>query len=279
MAKSKAKVSVGANGFTYPAKESVVVRECVEASAVLPPEKAGKTAAVTLSCDGACVTLDRNADTASVALVLTTGWNRAQAGLMEIVRFGATLLVVREWLDATVVSSREHGDDGRISGRDPGLKGWLEKNCPDINYKTAYGYMCAASGLRREAKLAEDVPLLAMMGEDPVPEARAEKLRKRVQRILAESTLGLLREAASAPQEAAAKGGQREGAGRPAAQHQGSVVAAGAAWGRIGPAIDKATAWHFERFLPEAITREALSTVSLLKDALEARLVELGKGK
>jgi len=268
---SKAKVQ-------KPAGKAVIVRECMEASAVLPPEAAAsKSAAVVLKCDGACVHMDRNADTASVARILNDGWRRAQGGLVEIMRFGATLLVVREWLE-TNCSPAENNSPKRGKGA-YGLKGWLSDNCPDINYKTAYGYMCAAAGLRREAKLAEDVPLLAMMGEDPVPEARAEKLRKRVLRIISTSTLGLLREAASAPQEAAAKGGQREGAGRPAAQHQGSVVAAGAAWGRIGPAIDKATAWHFERFLPEAITREALSTVGLLKEALEARLVELGKGK
>ncbi len=257
--------------------KEIIIRECVEANAVLPPEAtAPKSAAVTLRCDGACVHLDRNADTAAVALVLTTGWHRAQAGLVEIIRFGATLLAVREWLDGNYFPA-EINSPKRGKGA-YGLKGWLADNCPDINYNTAYGYMCAASGLRREAKLAEDVPLLVMMGEDPVPEARAEKLRKRVQRILSESTLGLLREAASAPQEPVAKGGQRDGAGRPSAKHNDSAVAAGAAWAKIGSQIDRATAWNFEKFLPEAITREALSTVKLLQEALTARLQELGKG-
>lgn len=256
--------------------KEVIVRECVEASAVLPPEKAVKTTAVTLKCDGASVHLDANADCAAVAQALNEGWRRAQGGLVEIMRFGATLLAVREWLDATVVSSREHGDDGRISGRHPGLKGWLTENCPDINYKTAYGYMCAAAGLRREAKLADDVPLLVMMGEDPVPEERAEKLRKRVQRILSESTLGLLREAASAPQEAVAKGGQREGAGRQKKGQQAERDAC-AAWAVIGGKIDLATGWKFTRFLPAAIAREALSTVTALQAALKSRLDEIGE--
>jgi len=268
-------------------EKEVVMCERLEATQVLPPEKGNKEkvmgnkdaecAAVTLKCNGACVQLDGHADTAAVALVLDEGWRRAQAGLVEIIRFGATLLAVREWLEATVVSSREHGDDGRISGRHPGLKGWLSDNCPDINYKTAYGYMCAAAGLRREARLADDVPLLAMMGEDPIPEARAEKLRKRVQLILSDSTLGLLREAAAAPQESAPKGGAREGAGRPQLEPS-AETRAGAVWGLIGREIDRATAWHFERFLPESMAREALSTVALLKEALEARLQEIGKG-
>ena len=270
MSKAKAK---------KPAGKEIIIRECVEANAVLPPSPptaySPQPTAVTLRCDGACVHLDGNADATSVALVLTTGWHRAQAGLFEIVRFGATLLAVREWLDnldnlQQRISSSGHGGD-RKSGT--GLKAWLEKNCPEINYKTAYGYMCAAAGLRREARLADDVPLLAMMGMDPVPEARAEKLRRRVQRVLAESTLGILREAASAPAEAVAKGGQREGAGRPKIEPS-AETRAGAAWGLIGREIDRATAWHFERFLPESMAREALDTVKLLQDALKERLQE-----
>lgn len=254
---------------------AVVVRECMEADKVLPPEKSARTsAAVVLKCDGAVVHLNDNADAASVALVLTDGWSRAQAGLVEIIRFGATLLAVREWLEGSY-SLPENNSPKRGPGAH-GLKGWLEDHCPDINYKTAYGYMCAAAGLRREAKLADDVPLLAMMGEDPVPEAQAEKLRKRVQRILSESTLGLLREAATAPQETAAKGGQREGAGRKA-QEPDAVRDAGAAWAVIGKHIDLATGWKFARFLPAAVAREALSTVSTLQAALKARLNELGE--
>lgn len=258
---------------------AVVVRECMEASQVLPPEKAvAKSTAVMLKCDGACVHLDRNADTASVALVLNDGWRRAQGGLVEIMRFGATLLEVGEWLDnldnlQQRISSPGHGGDRR-SGT--GLKGWIEKHCPEINYKTAYGYMCAASGLRREAKLAEDVPLLAMMGEDPVPEARAERLRQRVLRIISTSTLGLLREASSAPQEPVAKGGKRDGAGRQTKGQQAERDAC-AAWAVIGGKIDLATGWTFTRFLPAAIAREALSTVTTLQTALKARLGELGE--
>jgi len=256
--------------------KGLVVRELVDADGVLPPEKAGAaSSAVVLKCDGACVSLDGNADTAAVALVLTSGWSRAQAGLVEIIRFGATLLLVREWLEDH--SSAENGAKRGDPGYTGGLKKWLADHCPDINYKTAYGYMVAAAGLRREAKLAEDVPLLVMMGEDPVPNERAEKLRKRVQRILAESTLGLLREAATAPQEASAKGGARGGAGRPKLEAS-AETRAGAAWGRIGPEIDRATAWHFESFLPEAIAREALATVKLLQEALAARVQEFGKG-
>lgn len=256
-------------------RKAVVVREQMEATQVLPPEAAApKSAALTLKCDGASVRLDGRADTAAVARVLDAGWRRAQAGLAEIVRFGATLLAVAEWLENSY-SPAENNSPKRGPGA-YGLKGWLSEHCPEINYKTAYGYMMAAAGLRREARLADDVPLLALMGEDPVPEKKAEKLRARIYKVIADSTLSLLREAAYAS-EPAPKGGAREGAGRPQLEPSAETRAA-AAWGLIGREIDRATDWHFERFLPEAMAREALGTVDLLRDALKARIAEFGKG-
>jgi hypothetical protein len=175
---------------------------------VLPAEPE----ALTLSCDGACVTLDGNAHTAAVARVLSVGWSRAQAGLAEILRFGAALLAVKEWIEAqngTTISTRERGADGRFSGTSGvHLQGWLEKHCPDINYKTAYGYMQAAEGLRNVLKLADDVPLLPLMGMDPIPDAAREKLRAKTLKIIGESTLTLLK---AAVREAPRGGDRRSG--------------------------------------------------------------------
>ena len=191
---------------------TVIVREMVDADQVLPPSGGSGTAALTLRGDGVCVDLaSASPHDAAVVRVVREGWGRAQAGLAEIVRFGAMLLAVQDRLDdldnlQQRLSSSGHGGDRR-SGT--GLKGWLAKNCPEVNYNTAYGYMMAASGLRREARLADDVPLLALMGEDPVPEAKAEKLRARIYKVIADSSLSLLREAARAPDVLAAKGGDR----------------------------------------------------------------------
>jgi hypothetical protein len=69
----------------------VVVRECMEASQVLPPETAAaKSGAVVLAGPGARVALDEHADPQAVRLILSDGWNRAQGGLVEIMRFGAS---------------------------------------------------------------------------------------------------------------------------------------------------------------------------------------------
>jgi hypothetical protein len=116
------------------------------------------------------------------------------------------------------------------------------------------------------------------MGMEPVPEARAEKLRKRVQKVIAASTLSFLKDVAR-EQQPAPKGGAREGAGRPSLKDVDSATAAGAAWGKLGTLIDQATAWHFAAFLPEAIAREALTTVELLREGLKARLNEIKNGR
>ncbi len=178
----KRRTETGGASVCLPADEQTLVPPCE---------------ALTLRCDGACVTLDDHADTAAVALVLSEGWSRAQAGLAEIMRFGAALLTVSEWLDnldnlQQRFSSSGHGGDRR-SGT--GLKGWLEKHCPDINYKTAYGYMQAAAGLRNTLKLADDVPLLPLMGENPIPDAAQEKLRVKVLKIIAKTPLQLFKDA------------------------------------------------------------------------------------
>ena len=52
--------------------------------------------------------------------------------LREAVKFGTMLI---EW--GSFLGEARGGDGG---GADEGLKGWLAKHCPEINYKTAMGY-------------------------------------------------------------------------------------------------------------------------------------------
>lgn len=51
----------------------------------------------------------------------------------EVVKFGALLNEVESFI----------GNDAKRDGS--GLKGWLEENCPDVNYNTAVGYKLMAS--------------------------------------------------------------------------------------------------------------------------------------
>ena len=142
---------------------------------------------------------------ADAARALSAQYRRASeaagSAAFEICRFGAML-------DAFVSRAGFRGDKAG-----DGLKGWLAAHCPEINYNTAKSYCAAARGVRRLAAVAADVPLLALMGESPVPDGEMEAVRERVLRTIAETPLRFLRAgAASAP--GLPVGGAREGAGR-----------------------------------------------------------------
>jgi len=224
-------------------------------------------------------------DSHRVVMAVNIQWQRAQAGMLEIMRFGVMLLEVEERISniqqgmSNVKGESYSPAENNSPKRGPGsygLKGWLSEHCPEINYKTAYGYMMAAEGLRRMVKVAEDVPLLALMGEDPIPEERAERLRQKILKEVSDHALKHFKDAARADVPTLPKGGAREGSGRPRLEHD-AVVRAGAEWAVIGRRIDVAVGWGFTRWLPEAMAREALSTLDVFRDALKERLAEMGK--
>jgi len=259
-----------------PPRKGVVVREMVDADQVLPPSGGSGTAALMLRGDGVCVDLaSASPHDAAVVRVVREGWGRAQAGLAEIVRFGAMLLAVQDRLDELdnfqqKLSSSGHGGDRR-SGT--GLKGWLAKNCPEVNYNTAYGYMMAASGLRREARLADDVPLLALMGEDPVPEAKAKKPRARIYKVIADSSLSLLREAARAPDVLAARGGDRRSGLKMSEEekHLKAVDDARVAWKAAVATLVVYARDHKSHMLLDAAALDVLlHGIEVVRDALKA---------
>jgi len=102
-------------------------------------------------------------------------YRRAISGVVEMVRFGAMLMQV----DASL--TRETG--GRLSRGGncdgPTLKGWLEANCPDVNYKTALRFLRLAEQVRTHCKLPAKVPLsLALPADDgaPVEDVDAESI-------------------------------------------------------------------------------------------------------
>ena len=85
-----------------------VVRECVSADSVLPPEAA----------------------TPYAPEMVTAQYRRAVAGALEMVRFGAMLVEIDMSL------TRETHNGGCCQTGET-LKGWLAANVPDVNYKTA----------------------------------------------------------------------------------------------------------------------------------------------
>lgn len=146
------------------------------------------------------------------------------------------------------------------------FQAWIKRNC-EFGYATANRYMNLAESLVCGDGLAE-------LLEDAEP-PRVEVLEEYVRPIEARTLTQLYFDLGIC--KPGKVGGARPGAGRPA-QTRDAVRDAGAAWGACGLEIDKAMAWGFTSFLPEAMAREAYETVTLLRDALRERLDELKKG-
>lgn len=285
---SKAKIIKKPTKAAADKASAIIIRECMEANQVLPPEKAVKSAAVTpeqgkadtLAMDGIGRTeLGEHMDEACAAGILTAQYWKACNGTVEMIRFGAMLMQVETGISRV----RIRGENGQFDGQDSGLKTWLENHCPEVNYQTAMRFKNLAADVKRHCKIPDTLPmdkvLPAANGWVPVAERRKWVSKDRVSEL--QKMVFELVEGKSARQlsfelrlfDEKAKGGARDGAGRPKLEAS-AETRAGAAWGLIGREIDRATAWRFERFLPEAMVREALSTVDLLRDALKARLNE-----
>lgn len=113
----------------------------------------------------------------------------AGAAVREMVVFGAML----EKIDDGLTRNRYNNSD---KGATASLKSWLEANCPEINYQTAKSYQRAAEGVRVLAKMADDVPLLPLMGRETPADEALRKVREDVLGVIANSSLNVLRRAA-----------------------------------------------------------------------------------
>lgn len=114
----------------------------------------------------------------------------AGAAVREMVIFGAML----EKVDDSLTKARHNPDGSGVS-----LKSWLEANCPEINYQTAKSYQRAAEGVRVLVKMADDVPLLPIIGADAKESGlddAARKTREEVLGVISNSSLNVLRRAA-----------------------------------------------------------------------------------
>lgn len=95
-------------------------------------------------------------------------WRRAQAGMLEIVAFGALLLEVERRLAASGEPQRGHTSGGS------GLRGWLAANCPEIPYYTAMRHRDLARAVAGHVGAAEEPARLVRALEAPGPGAAPE---------------------------------------------------------------------------------------------------------
>ena len=174
---------VGFNCDLFVPEEEVVQAEVVEA-APAPAPAAPDTFAVTMKHR----TVQLPAAQA-LSFQFSKVGKAAGAATREMVVFGAML----EQVDDGLTRNRYNNAD---KGATASLKSWLEQNCPEINYNTAKSYQRAAEGVRVLAKMSDDVPLLPLMGAEPIADEALRKTREEILGVIASSSLNLLRRAA-----------------------------------------------------------------------------------
>ena len=172
---------VGFNCDLFVPEEEVVQAEVVEA-APAPAPAAPETFAVTMKHRAVQLPAAQ-----ALSFQFAKVSKAAGAATREMVVFGAML----EQVDDGLTRNRHNPDGTGVS-----LKSWLEANCPEINYQTAKSYQRAAEGVRVLAKMADDVPLLPLMGAEPIADEALRKTREEILGVIASSSLNLLRRAA-----------------------------------------------------------------------------------
>ena len=115
-------------------------------------------------------------------------WNTDPRGLCARLRVGSRLADLEPTLDNTFVFKTNRAGSRRITARQPGLKGWLRKNTPDIKYSTAMHYKKLATRLRRLIGLDVRIPLEWLLPDvgtlppqpaaPPPPERRAAAIAR-----------------------------------------------------------------------------------------------------
>ncbi|MBP5545439.1 MAG: hypothetical protein ILM98_15315 [Kiritimatiellae bacterium] len=88
---------------------------------------------------------------------------KAGTGAIEALRFGSMLCDLEAYCDNSLLRNV----DGEIVGRNPGIKGWLRENCPELlsHYKNAMRYKGLAEKFRQAAGAADPIPAAALLAE------------------------------------------------------------------------------------------------------------------
>ena len=89
--------------------------------------------------------------------MLVAAWGRAHRSLEWRLRIGSMLADLEPVVDQSYIRD----ETGTIVGRQPGIRGWLDANCPEValHYKTAMGYKAVANRFRLAIALPEPFTL------------------------------------------------------------------------------------------------------------------------
>ena len=113
--------------------------------------------------------------TKQAAETFTRLYMEAVAGTRAHLVFGAAY----EWLGAVVLSSSQENRGEFQKGE--GLKGWIEENCPKVNYKTAHKWYTLAKGIEKELGVPKSTSLYRLLTAKPHElTPREQKIRREI---------------------------------------------------------------------------------------------------
>ena len=149
-----------------------------------------------------------------IAAQLQDQYRKAISGTREILIFGSMMMQ----LGSLLSSQKALNGNNQFTPRDNTLKGWIETNCPSINYNVAYSFYNLAKGLREALSIPLTTDIHRLLTAAPAALSKKEaKIRELIDGAIdgksarqLEFDFGI-RKARTTP---AAMGGAREGAGR-----------------------------------------------------------------
>ena len=126
---------------------------------------------------------------------LEEAWATDPRTLSGRLRIGSRLADLEPTLDSRFVFKKSRNGARRICARQPGLKGWMKKNVPEIKYSTAMHYKKLATRLRQLVGLDARIPLEWLLpdnGEELPPLSGADRqaaarARSKLVRLLEEN--------------------------------------------------------------------------------------------
>ena len=95
---------------------------------------------------------------------LVAQYARAKGNAREAIRFGSMLCDLEAYCDSSLVRN----EDGEIVGRNPGVRGWLRRHCPELaaHYVNAMRYKGLAEKFRQAAGAGDPVPAAPLADPD-----------------------------------------------------------------------------------------------------------------
>jgi len=99
------------------------------------------------------------ADNALMGAQLTAQYKLALAGAVEVLKFGAMMLMLRDRV--ATLASETHKGKGRYA-KGSGVKGWLKEHAPEVKEGTAYRFLHVAEAIEAKFPLPKGISFVQL---------------------------------------------------------------------------------------------------------------------